>query len=140
MPLNNFGSVLTFAIAQEGRLQRFYNTMTAVEGIDQPFIDAVQRYRERVDLLVQLQQEDLAHELSVPIVGLLSENYEPELRSDPIDRKMALYQSVRMEQRASRFYSDVAIKLHNPDVAELFRALAQENLDHVVALQALEES
>jgi hypothetical protein len=127
LALNSYGSILSFAIDFESRLQSFYDAAAA---FDDTFGDTAQRYARRKTRLIQVRQDHVTEMVLEPISGLDESDYGPA----PVaaaDRSGALTEARRLEALAAKFYGDAGPKMNVTEVIRTFQKLARENADRL---------
>ncbi len=128
MALNSYGSILSFAIELEGKLQAFYETAATY---DAAFADTARRYAKRKTRLTQVRQDHVTEMVLEPISGLDENDYTPAPASTVHDRSAALAEAQRVEALAAKFYTDSGPKMNVTEVVRTFQKFAQENIDRI---------
>jgi rubrerythrin len=73
-----------------------------------------------------------------PITGLHQEDYGIDLKVvDPMEDADLLRAALILEEREKKFFSDVSIKVPLPEVARIFRKMAQKKQENLEKLQSL---
>jgi rubrerythrin len=73
-----------------------------------------------------------------PITGLHQEDYEIDLKvTDQIEDADLLKAALAFEETEKKFFSDVSSKIPLPEVARIFRKLAQKKQENLAKLQSL---
>ncbi len=128
MELGTFGAILRFAIELEQRAAAFYE-QSAQAGGGALFEEMAQGARKRVGRLEQARREGVAEMILESISGLDGDRYTISL--DPgADEAGRLAQARALEEAATRFYQDAAVKLPIREVSRLFQRLAQDHDQH----------
>jgi hypothetical protein len=86
----------------------------------------------------QTRRENVTEMILEPIAGLYQEEYEVTVKelapgADAEILKMALL----LEERDQRFFSDSSAALDSPEVARIFRKVAQRKEKNLITLRAL---
>lgn len=141
MELGTFGAVMGFALQVAAQSAEFFQTAsdlaegTELRDVLRSLADRGRKDRARME---QTRRENVTEMILEPITGLYQEEYEvtvPELApgADAEILKVALL----LEERDQRFFSDSSAALDSPEVARIFRKVAQRKGKNLTMLRAL---
>jgi hypothetical protein len=86
----------------------------------------------------QIRRENVTEMILEPIVGLQKENYRLDLKLSGNEKDADLIKLVLMiEEREQKFFDDSSVKLPLPEVARIFRKIAQKKRQNLAKLKAL---
>ena len=144
MELGTAGAVLAFAIELEDRSAEFYGDAASLakdSATKEVFLSLAEAKGKRKKLVEKSRREYVNEMLLEPIEGLNGSDYlvETEL-SSKTDYSAAWRLAMELEENSRRLYLDAAELFTLPQLARVLRKLGQENADHRLRLQALDES
>jgi len=89
-------------------------------------------------LMEKTRRENVTEMILEPISGLRQEDYEIDLKvTDQMGDADLLKAALAFEERERKFFSDVSTKVPLPEVARVFRKLAQKKQENLERLQGL---
>ena len=119
LSLNQFGSILTFAINLEGQLAKFYEDTARSSGIHgEELSKRANDCHKRVRKLERSRRENVTEITLEPIEGLDAANYQLDFTKNSPQAINAI------EETVIRFYADVTPKIN---VLESRRVLKMKN-------------
>ena len=141
MELGTFGAVMGFALQAVTQSAEFFETASDLaEGSElrdvlRSLADRGRKDRARME---QTRRENVTEMILEPITGLYQEEYELTVKelapgADAEILKMALL----LEERDQRFFRDSSAALHRPEVARIFRKVAEMKGKNLITLRAL---
>lgn len=144
MELGTAGAVLALAIKLEGRSAEFYEKAASLakdSATKEVFLSLAEAKGKRSKLVEKSRREYVNEMLLEPIAGLNGSDYlvETEL-SSKTDYSAAWRLAMELEENSRRLYLDAAELFTLPQLARVLRKLGQENADHRLRLQSLDES
>ena len=144
MELGTAGAVLAFAIKLESRSAEFYEEAASLAKDPAPkevFLSLAEAKARRKKLVEKSRREYVNEMLLEPIEGLNGSDYlvETEL-SSKTEYSAAWRLAMELEENSRRLYLNAAELFALPQLARVLRKLGQENADHRLRLQALDES
>jgi rubrerythrin len=84
------------------------------------------------------RRENVTEMILEPITGLHQEDYGIDLKVvDPMEDADLLRAALILEEREKKFFNDVSIKVPLPEVARIFRKMAQKKQENLAKLQSL---
>jgi rubrerythrin len=141
MALTTFGAIMGFAAEITGQTGEIYRTM--VQKAKDPDLKetlqvlSVEGGKSR-SLMERTRRENVTEMILEPITGLQQEDYEIDLKvTDPMGDADLLKAALAFEERERNFFSDVSTKVPLPEVARVFRKMAQKKLENLEKLRNL---
>ncbi len=141
MALTTFGAIMGFAADITGKTGEIYKTI-AQKAKDLGLKEMLQALSieggKSHSLMEKTRRENVTEMILEPISGLHQEDYEIDLRvADPMEDADLLKAALAFEEREKKFFSDVSSKVPLPEVARIFRKLAQKKQENLTKLQSL---
>jgi len=141
MALTTFGAIMGFAAEITGRTGEIYKTMVQ-KAKDPGLKEALQALSveggKSHSLMEKTRRENVTEMILEPISGLRQEDYEIDLKvTDQMGDADLLKAALAFEERERKFFSDVSTKVPLPEVARVFRKLAQKKQENLERLQGL---
>ncbi len=141
MALTTFGAIMGFAGEITGRTADVYRTM-AEKAKDPGLREILQTLSVEGDksrsLMEKTRRENVTEMILEPITGLRQEDYEIDLKvTDQMQDADLLKAALAFEEREKKFFSDVSSKVPLPEVARIFRKMAQKKQENLARLQNL---
>jgi hypothetical protein len=141
MALTTFGAIMGFAAEITGRTGDTYKVM--VQKAKDPGLREILQTLS-VDggkshsLMEKTRRENVTEMILEPITGLRQEDYEIDLKvTDQMGDSDLLKAALALEEREKKFFSDVSTKVPLPEVARVFRKMAQKKLENLEKLRSL---
>jgi rubrerythrin len=89
-------------------------------------------------LMEKTRRENVTEMILEPITGLRQEDYEIDLKvKDQMQDADLLKAALVFEERERKFFADVSSKVPLPEVARVFRKIAQKKQENLTKLQNL---
>ena len=135
MPLNNFGSILTFAEEMETRRQAFFESAArnpACAGMAEVYNQLAKDGRKHIQTLQRTRRENVTEMILEPIQDFYRAPYVLEC-ADPADRSPqdTLADARRIEEIAETFYQTAAEKIRAlPEVARALKTIGKKHSAH----------
>jgi rubrerythrin len=135
MPLNNFGSILTFAEEMEGRNLVFYESAAgnpACADLALQFRQLAQDGRKQVQTIQRTRRENVTEMILEPIRDFFRAPYVKEFE-DPADRsrEAVLSDARAIEATAEAFYRTAMEKISAlPEVARALKTIGKKHTTH----------
>lgn len=129
LSLNQFGSILTFAITLEGQLAKFYEEIARSSGIHSDELSRrANECKKRIRKLERSRRENVTEITLEPIEGLNAADYQLDLT---IDSPQAINAT---EETVIRFYTDVTPKINVLESRRVLKRCHKEhsNLDRLI--------
>ncbi len=140
MELGTFGAVMGFASQLVMQSATFYET--AANSVKDSGLAAVLRSlckdgKRDWATMEQTRRENVTEMILEPIAGLAKEDYEIDMNKSEVDAEI-LKTALRLEERDWRFFKDSASKMPLPEVARVFKKMAQKKEKNLIKLRTLE--
>jgi rubrerythrin len=138
MALTTFGAIMGFAGEVVGQRENVYKAL--VEKAKNPALketlySLLNEADKNQSLMEQTRRENVTEMILEPIAGLNQEDYQTDLKTaDAVADGDLLKTALLLEERERKFFSNASTKLPLPEVARIFRKIAQKkerNLDHL---------
>lgn len=141
MALTTFGAIMGFAGEITGQTGEIYKTF-AQKAKDLTLREVLKVLSAEGDksrsLMEKTRRENVTEMILEPITGLRQEDYEIDLKvTDQIQDADLLKAALAFEEREKKFFSDVSSKVPLPEVARIFRKMAQKKQENLARLQNL---
>ena len=141
MALTTFGAIMGFAAEITGQTGEIYKTLVQKAkdlGLKEMLQALSAEEGKSHSLMEKTRRENVTEKILEPISGLHQEDYEIDLRvADPMEDADLLKAALVFEEREKKFFSDVSSKIPLPEVARIFRKLAQKKQENLEKLQSL---
>lgn len=141
MPLTTFGAIMGFAAEMAGKTSEIYNILvqkakdSTLKGVLQ-VLSAEERKNHA--LMGQARRENVTEMILEPVAGFHQEDYEVELKVlDQMEDADLLKGALILEERGKKFFRDASSKVPLPEVARIFRKIAQKKEENLAKLQSL---
>ncbi len=141
MALGTFGAIMGFAAEITGQTGEIYKTL-AQKAKDLTLREVLQvlsaEEGKSHSLMEKTRRENVTEMILEPITGLHQEDYGIDLKVvDPVEDADLLRAVLILEEREKKFFNDVSIKVPLPEVARIFRKMAQKKQENLAKLQSL---
>jgi hypothetical protein len=141
MALTTFGAIMGFAAEITGQTGEIYKTL-AQKAKDPGLGEILQALSveggKSQSLMEKTRRENVTEMILEPITGLHQEDYGIDLKVvDPVEDADLLRAVLILEEREKKFFNDVSIKVPLPEVARIFRKMAQKKQENLAKLQSL---
>ena len=141
MGLTTFGAIMGFAAEMAGKTEEVYKTFIS-KARTQALREVLQGLAEEEGknhaLMVKTRRENVTEMILEPVTGLQQEDYEVDLKVQEVTEDAGLLKTVLMlEERQKKFFRDASSKVSLPEVARIFRKVAQKKEENLAKLQGL---
>jgi len=141
MALSTFGAIMGFAAEITGQTAEIYRTL-GQKAKDLGLREVLQTLsvegEKSRSLMEKTRRENVTEMILEPITGLHQEGYEIDLKvTDQMGDADLLKAALAIEEREKKFFSDVSSKVPLPEVARIFRKMAQKKQENLEKLQNL---
>jgi hypothetical protein len=141
MGLSTFGAIMGFAAEITGETADTYKALVQ-KAKDLNIREALQALSveegKSHSLMEKTRRENVTEMILEPISGLHQEDYEIDLKVAGQMEDADLLKTVLVfEEREKKFFNDVSSKIPLPEVARIFRKLAQKKQENLTKLQSL---
>ena len=141
MALSTFGAIMGFASEMVRNALEIYQI--AVEKAKDPALketlQALLKEEEKnYSLMEQTRRENVTEMILEPITGLRQEDYEMDVKlSDHTKDVDLLKVALALEEKEKKFFIDSSAKIPLPEVARIFRRIAQRKEKNLTQLKSL---
>jgi len=141
MALSTFGAIMGFASEIVGSAMDHYQV--AVEKAKDPVLKdtlkaLLEEERKNYVLMEQTRRENVTEMILEPITGLHQEDYEIDLKfSDHANDADLLKMALAHEEKEKKFFNDSSAKVPLPEVARIFRRIAQRKEKNLSKLKSI---
>jgi rubrerythrin len=142
MALSTFGAIMGFAAKIIEQTKETYETL--VEKARNPVLrETLQAFSgeeaKNYSLMEKTRRENVTEMILEHVTGLHQEDYEINLKmSDPMEDVEVVRAVIILEEREKKFFLDAAAKISFPEVARIFRKIAQKKEGNLAKLQILD--
>lgn len=141
MALTTFGAIMGFAAEMAGKGEEIYKVL-AQKSKDATLKGVLQVLSEEEGknhaLMIKTRRENVTEMILEPVTGLHQEDYEIDPKvPDPMEDAGLLKAAMMLEEREKRFFRDASSKVSLPEVARIFRRVAQKKEENLAKLQGL---
>ncbi len=141
MALTTFGAIMGFAADITGKTEETYKTLVH-KSKDSALREVLQALSmeegKSHSLMEKARRENVTEMILEPISGLHQEDYDIDLKvPDPMGDADLLKAVLTFEERERKFFSDVSSKISLPEVARIFRKMAQKKQENLEKLRSL---
>ena len=141
MALGTFGAIMGFAAETAGKTEEVYKTFASrakTQTLKEVFQGLAEEEVKNHALMVKTRRENVTEMILEPITGLQQEDYEIDPKVPEVTEDAGLLKTVLMiEERQKKFFRDASSKVPLPEVARIFRKVAQKKEDNLARLQGL---
>jgi len=141
MALTTFGAIMRVAAEIAVRTEELYRSL-AKKAEDPALREALEvlSAEEGMNhtLMIRTRREKGTEMILEPVAGLNQEDYELTVDvSDPMEDTDVLKVALRLEERGKNFFRDGSSKVPLPEVARIFRRIAQKKEENLTKLLGL---
>jgi hypothetical protein len=141
MGLTTFGAIMGFAAEMAGKTEEVYKAFMS-RAKTQTLRDVLQALAEEGGknhaLMIKTRRENVTEMILEPVTGLQQEDYEIDLKVPEVTEDASLLKAALMlEERQKKFFRDASSKVPLPEVARIFRKVAQKKEENLARLQGL---
>jgi rubrerythrin len=132
--MNTVDEILDYAIGQEQEAADFYAGMAQTaekHGMKDTFMEFAREEERHRDKLLEVKQGDQELQAHQEVIDLKLSDYLVEVEADKdISYQDALIVAMKRERAAFQLYSDLAEKVHEDQLRQVFIGLAKEEAKH----------
>jgi rubrerythrin len=141
MALSTFGAIMGFAAEFIGKTRGAYETL-AGKARNPILRETLQAFSteegKNYSLMEKTRRENVTEMILEPVTGLHQEDYEVNPKMSDQEGDADVLRAVMiLEERERRFFHDAAAKIPFPEVARIFRKIAQKKDGNLAKLQDL---
>lgn len=141
MALSTFGAIMGFASEMIGSSLDIYKIAIgkAIDPNLKETLQALLKEEEKnYSLMEQTRRENVTEMILEPITGLRQEDYEIDVKlSDHAKDVDLLKVALALEEKEKKFFIDSSAKVPLPEVARIFRRIAQRKEKNLTQLKSL---
>ena len=141
MGLTTFGAIMGFAAETAGKTEEVYKTFASrakTQTLKEVFQGLAEEEVKNHALMVKTRRENVTEMILEPVTGLQQEDYEIDLKVEEVTEDAGLLKAALMlEERQKKFFRDASSKVSLPEVARIFRKVAQKKEENLARLQGL---
>jgi len=141
MGLTTFGAVMGFAAEMAEKSEVVYRSFilkAKAQAVREVLQGLAEEERKNHVLMVKTRRENVTEMILEPVMGLQEQDYEIDLKATETKEDAGLLTAVLMiQERQKKFFRDVSSKLSLPEVARIFRKIAQKKEENLAKLEAL---
>ena len=141
MTLSTFGAIMGFAaelVKQSGDQYRALAS-NAKDGTLREVLETLSAEEVKTHaLMMRARRENVTEMILEPVSGLHREDYEMDLKvPDRREDAEIIRTALILEERGKKFFQDASAKVPLPEVARIFRKVAQKKEENLHRLQGL---
>jgi len=141
MALTTFGAIMGFAAEMAKRKEELYKSL-AQKTKDSALREILEvlsgEESKNYALMMKTRRENVTEMILEPITGLHQEDYEVDLKgTESMEDAIIVKAALMLEERDEKFFQDASTKVPLPEVARIFRKVAQKKEDNLAKLQGL---
>ena len=141
MKLENFGSILSFAIKIEGADYSFYKALAdsdACRNIQGVFIELAGNAKKNEKEMLRARQENVTEMILEPINDFNSDSFSVDRDIMDLNEKEALKKAIEIETTAESYYSEASEKIKNlSEISRILKKAAQRRAKNITRLTSL---
>jgi rubrerythrin len=141
MTLSTFGAIMGFAAELVKQAEDQYRALAlrAKDSTLKEVLEALSSEEVRNHaLMMRARRENVTEMILEPVSGLHREDYEMDLKvPDHREDAEIIRAALILEERGKKFFQDASAKVPLPEVARIFRKLAQKKDENLQRLQGL---
>ncbi len=141
MALTTFGAIMGFAAEMAEKTGEVFKTLVSkakTQGLREVLQGLAEEEAKNHALMVRTRREHVTEMILEPVAGLQQEDYAIDLRTPEFTEDADLLKAALIiEERQKRFFRDVSSKVPLPEVARIFRKVAQKKEENLTRLQGL---
>jgi rubrerythrin len=141
MKLENFGSILSFAIEIEAADYSFYKTLAdsdACGNIEGVFLELAGNAKKNEKKMLRARQENITEMILEPINDFNSDSFSVDRDIMELNEKEALKKAIEIETTAESYYSQASEKIKNlSEISRILKKTAQKRVKNIAKLTSL---
>jgi hypothetical protein len=141
MALSTFGAIMGFAAEIIGQTKEAYETLVG-KARNPVLRETLQAFSgeegKNYSLMERTRRENVTEMILEHVTGLHQEDYEINLKMSDLMEDVDVVKAVTiLEEREKKFFGDAAARVSFPEVARIFRKIAQKKDANLAKLQNL---
>jgi rubrerythrin len=141
MALTTFGAIMGFAAEMAKRKEELYKSLAqkTKDSALREFLEVLSWEESKNHaLMMKTRRENVTEMILEPVTGLHPEDYEVDLKAtESMEDTSILKAALMLEERDKKFFQDASTKIPLPEVARIFRKVAQKKEENLAKLQGL---
>jgi len=141
MALTTFGAIMGFAAEMSERTEEVYKTLASKvknKALQEVLKILAEEEAKNQALMVKMRREKVTELILESVTGLHQEDYEIDPKVPDVTEDADLLKEVLMiEEKKRKFFQDASSKVSFPEVARVFRKVAQKKEENLVRIQDL---
>jgi hypothetical protein len=141
MVLSTFGAIMGFAAEWAGQTGETFKTLaqkTKVAALKETLLALAAEEMKNRSLMEKTRRENVTEMILEPVAGLQQEDYAVNLQGmDQTEDTGLLKIALLLQERERQFFRDASLKVPLPEVARIFRKIAQKKEENLTHLQSL---
>jgi hypothetical protein len=141
MALTTFGAIMGFAAEMAGKTEETYKSLgqKAKNSTLNKTLRMLSEEEGKIHrLMIKTRRENVTEMILEPVTGLHQEDYEVDLKgAEPMEDASLLKKALMLEERGKRFFRDASLKVPLPEVARIFRKVAEKKEENLTRLHGL---
>jgi len=141
MTLSTFGAIMEFAAELVKQAEDQYRALAsnAKDSTLREVLEALSAEEVKTHaLMMRARRENVTEMILEPVSGLHREDYEMDLKvPDRREDAEIIRTALILEERGKKFFQDASAKVPLPEVARIFRKVAQKKEENLHRLQGL---
>jgi rubrerythrin len=141
MTLSTFGAIMGFAAELVKQAEDHYRALAsdAKDSALKEVLEALSGEEVKTyALMMRARRENVTEMILEPVSGLHREDYEMDLKvPDHGEDAEIIRTALILEERGKKFFQDASAKVPLPEVARIFRRVAQKKEENLYRLQGL---
>jgi hypothetical protein len=142
MALTTFGAIMGFAgemLRRTGEVYKAGIQKARNPGLREALQVLLTEEGKNQSLIEKTRRENVTEMILEPISGLRQEDYETDVHvGDQADDRNLLKIALTLEALEKKFFSEASAKIPLPEVARIFRKMAQQKESNITKLKSLE--
>jgi len=141
LKLENFGSILGFAIEIEAAGHSFYKALAdsdACSNIEGEFLELAGNAKKNEKKMLRARRENVTEMILEPINNFNSDSFDVDRNITGLNEKEAIKKAIEIETAAESYYSQASEKIKNlPEISRILNKTAQKRLKVIAKLNSL---
>jgi rubrerythrin len=141
MALTTFGAIMGFAAEMAKEKEKLYKSL-AQKTKDSALREVLEvlsgEEGKNYTLMMKTRRENVTEMILEPVTGLHEQDYEADLKGAEATQDAGILKAALMlEELGKKFFQDASSQVPLPEVARIFRRVAQKKEDNLAKLQGL---
>jgi hypothetical protein len=141
MALTTFGAIMGFAAKLAKEKEELYKSLSQ-KTKDTALMEILEvlsgEEGKNYALMMRARRENVTEMILEPVTGLYEQDYDVDLKgTEPTEDGGILKTALMLEKLGKKFFQDASSQVPLPEVARIFRRVAQKKEDNLAKLQDL---